>query len=50
MEAVLHGTEVSFEEGLRLEGTLFAMTCGTNDMKEGMTAFLEKRQAVFTGR
>jgi enoyl-CoA hydratase len=50
MEAVLHGTEVSFEEGLRLEGTLFAMTCGTGDMKEGMAAFLEKRQASFTGR
>jgi enoyl-CoA hydratase len=50
METVLHGTEVSFEDGLRLEASLFAMTCGTSDMKEGMKAFLEKRQAKFEGR
>ena len=50
MEAVLHGTESSFEDGLRLEGSLFAMTCGTEDMKEGMKAFLEKREAAFKGR
>jgi enoyl-CoA hydratase len=50
MEAVLHGTEVSFEDGLRLEASLFAMTCGTADMKEGMKAFLEKREARFEGR
>ena len=50
IEAVLHGTEMSFEDALRLEGSLFAMTCGTEDMKEGMKAFLEKREAVFKGR
>lgn len=50
IEAVLHGTEVNFEEGLRLEADLFAMTCGTEDQKEGMKAFLEKRKAEFRGR
>jgi enoyl-CoA hydratase len=50
IETVLHGTEVSFEDGLRLEASLFAMTCGTDDMKEGMKAFLEKREAKFEGR
>ncbi len=50
IEAVLHGTEVNFEEGLRLEADLFAMTCGTLDQKEGMSAFLEKRKAEFRGR
>ena len=50
IEAVLHGTEMSFEDALRLEGSLFAMTCGTEDMKEGMKAFLEKREAAFKGR
>jgi enoyl-CoA hydratase len=50
LEAVLHGTEMSFEDALRLEGSLFAMTCGTEDMKEGMKAFLEKREAAFKGR
>ena len=50
IEAVLHGTEMSFEDALKLEGSLFAMTCGTEDMKEGMKAFLEKREAAFKGR
>jgi len=50
MEAVNHGTEVSFEEGCRIETNLFAMTCGTEDMKEGMKAFLEKRKAEFKGK
>ncbi|UCF05548.1 MAG: enoyl-CoA hydratase/isomerase family protein [bacterium] len=50
MEAVLHGTEMSFEDGCRLEASLFAMTCGTEDQAEGMKAFLEKRKAEFTGR
>ncbi len=50
MEAVLHGTEVSFEEGCRIETNLFALTCGTEDMKEGTKAFLEKRNAKFTGK
>jgi len=50
IEAVLHGTEMSFEDGLRLEASLFAITCGTQDMKEGMKAFLEKRESVFKGR
>ncbi len=50
MEAVLHGTEMSFEDGCRLESSLFGLTCGTEDMKEGTAAFLEKRKATFTGR
>ena len=50
MEAVNHGTEMPFEDGLRLEAALFAMTCGTEDMKEGMNAFLGKREAEFKGR
>jgi enoyl-CoA hydratase len=50
IEAVLHGTEMSFEDGLRLEASLFAITCATEDMKEGMKAFLEKRESAFKGR
>ena len=50
METVLHGTEMAFEDGLRLEAALFAHTCGTEDFKEGMDAFLNKREAKFKGR
>ncbi|MDZ7859750.1 MAG: enoyl-CoA hydratase-related protein [Candidatus Krumholzibacteriota bacterium] len=50
MEAVNHGVEVSFEEGCRIETNLFSMTCATEDMKEGMKAFLEKRKPSFEGK
>src|SRR5688572_25235010 len=50
LEAVNKGMEMPLAEGLFLEATLFAVACATEDMKEGTTAFLEKRPAVFKGR
>jgi enoyl-CoA hydratase len=50
IEAVMSGSEMPFEEGQFLEATLFGLLCATDDMKEGMQAFLEKRAAKFTGR
>ena len=50
LEAVMSGSEMPFEEGQFLEATLFGLLCATDDMKEGMNAFLEKRPANFTGR
>ena len=50
IEAVLRGGESSLEEGLAIEADLFGMTSATEDMKEGMTAFLEKRSPEFQGR
>jgi len=50
MEAIEHGVEMTQEEGLFLEATLFGLCCATEDMREGTRAFLEKRPAKFQGR
>lgn len=44
------GLATSLAEGLKLEAQLFGELCETQDMKEGLTAFLEKRQAKFQDR
>ena len=38
------------EQGLKLESELFGELCETNDMREGLTAFLGKRQPKFQDR
>lgn len=38
------------DEGLGREATLFGRACETEDFREGVSAFLEKRPAVFQGR
>ena len=50
IEAVMSGSEMPFEEGQILESTLFGLLASTEDMKEGMQAFLEKRTAEFRNR
>jgi len=42
--------EVSSKEGQNYEASLFALCCGTEDFKEGTTAFLEKRKPAFKNR
>jgi enoyl-CoA hydratase len=49
IEAVVIGSEMPVEEGQLLEATLFGLLCATEDTKEGMRAFLEKRTANFKG-
>src|SRR5437660_2006387 len=50
MEAVNQGMNMTLEQGLFLEATLFGVCCATEDKKEGTTAFLEKRAANFQGK
>jgi enoyl-CoA hydratase len=50
LEAVNRGLEMTQEEGLFLEATLFGLTCATEDMKEGLGAFLQKRAPNFKGK
>ena len=49
IEAVMSGSEMPFEEGQFLEATLFGLLCATEDTKEGMQAFIERRAAQFKG-
>jgi enoyl-CoA hydratase len=44
------GADIPLEVANSLETQAFAMLFGTSDRKEGMTAFLEKRAATFTGK
>src|SRR6266567_4416233 len=49
-EAVLKAFEGPLAEGLAAERKSFYFLFSTEDQKEGMRAFLEKRKAVFKGR
>jgi enoyl-CoA hydratase len=50
LESVDHALSTSTAEALTLESDLFGLLAGTEDMHEGMQAFLEKRAARFRGR
>jgi enoyl-CoA hydratase len=50
LKAVKATDNISLTEGLNYEASLFALVCGTEDFKEGTTAFLEKRKPVFKHR
>jgi enoyl-CoA hydratase len=50
IEAVLRGVEMPLDEALLLEADQFGLLAATDDMREGMSAFLEKRSPRFTGR
>ncbi|BDU71237.1 enoyl-CoA hydratase/isomerase family protein [Mesoterricola silvestris] len=48
--AVNEGTDGPMAHGLSLEAELFAGTFGTQDQKEGMRAFIDKRPPQFLGK
>ncbi len=49
-ECVDQGLNVDLQSGLVMERNAFGVLCATEDKKEGMTAFLEKRPPKFSGR
>ena len=48
-EAVRRGAEMNLADGLAFENTLFTLLRGTQDAKEGTSAFAEKRKPEFRG-
>lgn len=50
IQAVHASQEMHLDEGLEMEAGLFGTACGTEDFKEGVAAFLEKRKPKFTGQ
>ncbi len=47
IKAVQEGESLPLDQALALEAKLFGEICETADMKEGVTAFIEKRQPLF---
>jgi enoyl-CoA hydratase len=47
LEAVNRGLQLPLDDGLRLESGLFGILAASQDMHEGLKAFLEKRPARF---
>ena len=50
IQALNEGLETTLTEGQAIESAYFGLCCATEDKVEGMTAFLEKRAAEWTGR
>jgi len=50
LESVTQGLRVPLSEGLGIEADKFASLVETEDMREGLSAFLEKRQPKFQDR
>jgi len=50
LEAINHGMNLPLDEGLELEANLFGMSFGTEDMREGTQAFIQKRKPEFKNK
>ena len=49
-EAMVRGSSLTLEDGLRLENTLVAYLVGTEDFIEGTAAFVEKRKPAYKAK
>src|SRR5918992_587020 len=49
IDAVDRGLDMSLDDAFALEASYFGLSAATADMREGTSAFLEKRAAKFTG-
>ena len=50
LETIARGLNMSQQEGEVIESDMFGLASTTADMREGMSAFLEKRKPVFPGK
>ncbi|MBU1100717.1 MAG: enoyl-CoA hydratase/isomerase family protein [Bacteroidetes bacterium] len=50
LQAIQKTNELTEKEGQAYEAALFGVCCGTDDFKEGTTAFLEKRKPEFKNK
>jgi enoyl-CoA hydratase len=50
LESMYRAVDTATNEALDYESSLFGLLASTEDMKEGMTAFLDKRKPEFKGR
>ncbi len=50
LKAIIKGFDETLEDGLELESNLFGKCCGTEDFKEGTSAFLNKVSPKFRGK
>jgi len=48
--AISQGIDLPLEDGLKFENKTWAKLCDTQDKKEGISAFLEKRKPEFIGK
>ncbi len=49
-DAIANGLNMGKEDGFRYEASLFGVLFATEDQREGMGAFVEKRKAAFKGK
>lgn len=49
IDVINQGSDLPMHEAQKIEATQFGLVCSTEDKREGVSAFLEKRKAEFTG-